>query len=164
MITNLQTGMMFFSISRVIKEYSICIAVIGWIACALLMVSMLASQSPMYLIFPSSTSFLSSPIYYSKRQDSEKTKYTKHWTLKLIFLVTRNKQNKLHRTNSFLNWYWCIYTVLIIKINIVDIKPHKTSLTTLPNIFRSAFDSRLCSSHQNTKLCCQLNFFPRKLL
>ena len=63
---NLQSGIISSSISRVHKEYSICKAVMGWTAWALLIVSTLASDNPMYFIFPSSTSFLSSSIYHAK--------------------------------------------------------------------------------------------------
>lgn len=64
--TNLQRGMISSSTSRVHREYSISKAVMGWTEWALLIVSTLASDKPMYLIFPSSTSFLSSPIFHKQ--------------------------------------------------------------------------------------------------
>ena len=63
---NLQSGIISSSISRLQRDHSICTAVMGCTACALLIVSGLASDRPIYLTFPSSTSFLSSPTYSNK--------------------------------------------------------------------------------------------------
>ena len=65
----LQSGTISCSISRVQRDHSSCTAVMGWTACALLIVSGLASDNPMYLIFPSWTSLLSSPICHSKKTE-----------------------------------------------------------------------------------------------
>jgi len=59
---HLQSGTISGSMSRDQRDHSICTAVIGCTACARLTVSGLASDNPMYLTFPSSTNFLSSPI------------------------------------------------------------------------------------------------------
>ena len=61
--THLHSGTISGSMSRDQRDHSICTAETGCTACAQLIVSGLASDSPMYLIFPSSTSFLSSPTY-----------------------------------------------------------------------------------------------------
>ena len=65
--TYLQSGIISSSISRVHRDHSICKAVMGCTAWALLIVSGLASDRPIYLTFPSSTSFLSSPTYIPMR-------------------------------------------------------------------------------------------------
>lgn len=59
--SHLQVGMMSSSTSLVHKDHSSWTAVMGWTACALLMVDADASDRPMYLIFPSSTNFFNSP-------------------------------------------------------------------------------------------------------
>ena len=53
----------------------------GWIACALLIVDAEASDRPMYLILPSATSFLSSPIYVYKLK-GDKTPYKYNFFIK----------------------------------------------------------------------------------
>ncbi|MFS8008422.1 hypothetical protein Hanom_Chr14g01272641 [Helianthus anomalus] len=62
-ILDLQVGIISSSTSLDCKDHSICTAVIGCTACALLMVDADASDNPTYLILPSSTNFFSSPIY-----------------------------------------------------------------------------------------------------
>ena len=64
---NLQSGIISSSISRLQRDHSICTAEMGCTACALLIVSGLSSDKPIYLTFPSSTSFLSSPTYIAIR-------------------------------------------------------------------------------------------------
>lgn len=63
----LHRGTIPSSMSRVQRDHSICTAVIGWTAWARLMVSGLASDRPIYLTFPSSTSFFSPFIYSSNK-------------------------------------------------------------------------------------------------
>ena len=59
---HLQVGMISSSTSLDHKDHSNCTAVMGCSGCALLIVEAEASDRPMYLILPSSTNFLSSPI------------------------------------------------------------------------------------------------------
>ena len=59
---HLQVGIISSSTSLDHKDHSSCTAVMRRTACALLIVEAEASDSPMCLILPSSTSFLSSPI------------------------------------------------------------------------------------------------------
>ena len=76
----LQSGIISCSISRVQRDHSICTAVMGWTACALLIVSGLASDNPMYLIFPSCTSFFSSPICHLKKTQHHINHRVTTWT------------------------------------------------------------------------------------
>lgn len=61
MTPHLQVGTMSASVSLDHKDHSICTAVIGCTACALLIVEAEASDKPMYFILPSLTSSLSAP-------------------------------------------------------------------------------------------------------
>ena len=73
---HLHSGTISGSMSRDQRDHSICTAVIGCTACARLMVSGLASDNPMYLTFPSSTNFLSSPICNGFEQRNHMSKHT----------------------------------------------------------------------------------------
>ena len=75
-MNHLQSGTISGSMSRDQRDHSICTAVIGCTACARLMVSGLASDNPMYLTFPSSTNFLSSPICNDLEQRIHMSKHT----------------------------------------------------------------------------------------
>jgi hypothetical protein len=75
-MNHLQSGTISGSMSRDQRDHSICTAVIGCTACARLMVSGLASDNPMYLTLPSSTSFLSSPICDNFEQRFHMSKHT----------------------------------------------------------------------------------------
>lgn len=65
-INYLQVGTISSSTSLVHKDHSSWMAVSGWTACALLIVSGGASDKPTYFIFPSSTNFFNSPIYHTQ--------------------------------------------------------------------------------------------------
>ena len=73
----LHVGIISCSTSRDQRDHSSWTAVIGWTACALLIVDADASDSPMYFIFPSSTSFLSSPICTTNPAIKDKKETTK---------------------------------------------------------------------------------------
>ena len=75
-MNHLQSGTISGSMSRDQRDHSICTAVIGRTACARLMVSGLASDNPIYLTFPSSTNFLSSPICNDLEQRIHMSKHT----------------------------------------------------------------------------------------
>jgi hypothetical protein len=64
---HLHRGTTSSSISRDQRDHSICRAVMGWTACARLIVFTLASERPIYLTFPSSTSFFISPTCYTHK-------------------------------------------------------------------------------------------------
>lgn len=146
--TDLQRGIISSSISRVQREYSVWRAVIGWTAWALLIVSALASDSPIYLILPSSTNFLSSLIWNSEMM------WTFMWERK--FFPHNLTERKI--TYSFFNRYILIYAVAVVKINVVHLKPLQTSLTAEASIFWSTIDCDIVSRiFHNAKLCCKLN-------
>ena len=80
--------------SRLQSDHSICTALMGCTACARLIVSGLASESPMYFTFPSSTNFLSSPICHNSN-------HTKN-SFKINPRTTTNKPQR----SQFLQWEW----------------------------------------------------------
>lgn len=164
--------------SRVQRDHSICKAVMGWTACARLIVSGLASDKPIYFTFPSSTNLLSSPIYQTfqlqfitdafkglrKRRAKQEIWRVRSMTVQRkkkcreLLNPSLQKENFIWKNNKiyrFLYGYWCVHSMLIIEINVLYIQALKASFTTCTDIFRGTLNCHASWSHpDNTKLCC----------
>src|ERR1044072_2823711 len=111
----------------------------------------------MYFIFPSSTNFLSSPIYDSKSTQNGQIKTTHPPTN-----CPKSKRDKKSlvggtttTTHSVLNGNCGVNTVLIIEINVLHPKTLEASLTTGPNILRGTIHYNITRSrlaYDNPKL------------
>ena len=175
---NLHSGIISSSISRVQIDHSICTAVMGCTACALLIVSGLASDRPIYLTFPSFTSFLSSPTYIPKiciksnlppgshhlqwNNECREFDNFKLWTSK-NFVGIYWKSKRI--TYSVFYGYFCVYPMLIIQINVLHIKTLQASLTAWANILRATVHLHVRKSYFfNAKFGGYLNFLSWQLL
>ena len=89
---HLHVGITASSASLVHKDHSSCTADMGWTAWALLIVSGEASDRPMYLTLPSSTSFFRAPIYKLHNVERfEEEKSVWHTYLHISVAVTDRK-------------------------------------------------------------------------
>lgn len=151
----LQVGMICCSTSLDHKDHSIWTAVIGWTAWALLMVEAEASDKPMYFIFPSSTNFLSSPIFHILKLK-----------LNLRFKLWKCSIRKIINwwTDRDFNGNFGINSMLIIKINTIHSQSFQASFTSRPHIRRFAVDLKLSVQKLDPKFSSQLDLIPKPRL
>eukprot|EP01018_Ginkgo_biloba_P003919 Gb_16358 [translate_table: standard] len=74
----------------------------------------------------------------------------------------------LHKLFKFSNCFFyrncCIHPMLIVKINVINVKTFKAGFTTLPHILWRTLGIHLSICKYNPKLCCELNFLSREIL